>query len=297
VFLQSWWSTPENELRALIGRIREDCPETRLVYLDWFAPTHIPQPWLVETTDLYIKKHVLSDRRRYEEGFHDTNLVEYEAVWDGSLLPEKEQGISIETLKEKLFVGWNFATAPGLVRQLNKPTGDIADRSINVHCRIGADRPDKPWYKHMRRRSLAAAQSLDIGKCIATSESVPYKRFWRELCDSRLCFSPFGFGEVCWRDFEAIAAGAVLIKPDMSHIETYPNIYKAYETYIPVRWDFSDLGEQCQRYLNDIEACRELATKAQEVWQSYLNRGMDKHLDCLWSQLTKVDTSNGHQFD
>ena len=30
--------------------------------------------------------------------------------------------------------------------------------------------------------------------------------------------SPFGFGEICYRDFEAMLNGACLIKPDVSHL-------------------------------------------------------------------------------
>ena len=40
---------------------------------------------------------------------------------------------------------------------------------------------------------------------------------------SRICISPFGYGEICWRDFEAILCGCLVVKPDMSHVETNPS--------------------------------------------------------------------------
>ena len=37
--------------------------------------------------------------------------------------------------------------------------------------------------------------------------------------------SPFGFGEITLKDFETFLSGSVLVKPNMSHMETYPNFY------------------------------------------------------------------------
>ena len=52
-----------------------------------------------------------------------------------------------------------------------------------------------------------------------------------------MAFSPFGQGEVCYRDFEIFEFGVVMIKPSMERINTNPNPYIENETYIPV-----DLG-------------------------------------------------------
>jgi len=291
IFIQSWWNTPADALAALLTELREAQPQASLVYLDWFAPIHIPQPWVMERVDLYVKKHVLADRTRYGTGFHDTNLIEYEARWDESLLHAKEAGLAPELLQRKLFVGWNFAMAPGLIKLFRRHVPDLRNRSIAVHCRIGAGRPERPWYHHMRQRNLDAARQLSIADCLITDEGVPFKQYWRELTDSRLCFSPFGFGEVCWRDFEAVAAGAVLVKPDMSHIETYPDIYRPHETYVPVRWDLADLEERCHEYLNDPAACERLVANAGTVWQRYLEDGFRQDVAAMIQRLT-ADTTN-----
>ncbi len=52
-----------------------------------------------------------------------------------------------------------------------------------------------------------------------------------------ISISPFGFGEYCFRDFETLAAGAVLAKPDVSHIRTFPDILEAGHSYISLSWD------------------------------------------------------------
>lgn len=58
---------------------------------------------------------------------------------------------------------------------------------------------------------------------------------------SRIAISPFGMGEVCCRDFEAIAEGCVLVKPAMDSIKTIPDVFVDGETYCSVRVDFADL--------------------------------------------------------
>jgi len=45
--------------------------------------------------------------------------------------------------------------------------------------------------------------------------------------------------------------GSLLVKPDMSHVRTWPDIFVPHETYVPVSWDFSDLEEVCAPYLAD----------------------------------------------
>ena len=74
---------------------------------------------------------------------------------------------------------------------------------------------------------------------------------------ARICVSPLGYGEVCWRDFEAVIFGCLLIKPDMSHLRSSPNIFVPGETYVPVRWDYADLAEKCTYYLErEMERAR-----------------------------------------
>ena len=52
--------------------------------------------------------------------------------------------------------------------------------------------------------------------------------------------SPFGWGELCLRDYEAVLGGALLLKPDMSHLETWPDVFVPHDTYAPFDWDATD---------------------------------------------------------
>jgi hypothetical protein len=70
------------------------------------------------------------------------------------------------------------------------------------------------------------------------------------------------------RDFEACMAGAALVKPDMGHLETWPDLYISGKTYIPFRWDLSDVAEVVARARDDVAGSMEVAARAQQLYRS-----------------------------
>jgi hypothetical protein len=75
----------------------------------------------------------------------------------------------------------------------------------------------------------------------------------KELKSVAAVLSPFGWGEVTYRDSEAIRNGACLIKPDCSHLTTWPDIYQDGVTYIAIDWRGEDLIEKTENLLNNQE--------------------------------------------
>ena len=65
--------------------------------------------------------------------------------------------------------------------------------------------------------------------------------------------APYGYGEMAPRDIEAAMFGSILIKPDMSYIDTVPNIFVDGETYIACNHDFSDLQEKIESVLGNYD--------------------------------------------
>jgi hypothetical protein len=112
-----------------------------------------------------------------------------------------------------------------------------------------------------RTRAMDKVRSL-TNVSVTPQTYVGKRAYMRELAQSRICFSPFGYGEVCWRDYEAVFSGALLIKPDMSHMETNPDVFVANETYVPIRWDFDDLGDAVATYLANEARRLEIARNA-----------------------------------
>lgn len=284
VFIQSMPRVPRDELASLLADVRSSMPEAKVVWLDWAAPVHLSHGWVLDEVDLYVKKHLLRDRSVYVKGLHDTNLAEYEAQFDPGLLPPHQPGFERSLLDAKVVPGWNFGTVGPLRRALANHTDPAGPRRLAVHCRCATQ--GSAWYTHLRERGMDAARKLAFEPSVISEDLVPPAEFWSELEQSRLCISPFGYGEVCWRDFEAVAAGALLVKPDMSHLETSPDIYRPFETYVPVAWDWSDLEERCAWALESDERRIAIARNAVEVWREYLTDGWPSQFRALRTRLS-----------
>ena len=87
--------------------------------------------------------------------------------------------------------------------------------------------------------------------------------------ESKVVVAPFSWGEMSMRDFECFVSGGVLIKPNMSHMETFPDYYKEGETYIPVDWALSDLHEAVDRVLENYDDYIEIAIEGQKRFKYF----------------------------
>mmetsp|Transcript_28525 Transcript_28525/g.80474 ORF Transcript_28525/g.80474 Transcript_28525/m.80474 type:complete len:505 (+) Transcript_28525:450-1964(+) len=77
-----------------------------------------------------------------------------------------------------------------------------------------------------------------------------YPKFINLLQDTKIFVSPFGIGEFSGKDYEAILAGALLVKPFATKLRSFPNIYD--HTYLlETKMDFSDLEEVVMPILSD----------------------------------------------
>ncbi len=68
---------------------------------------------------------------------------------------------------------------------------------------------------------------------------------------------------MCLRDFEAFISGATLIKPDMDHVQTWPNIYKKNVTYISIPWKIENWNEVIEEIINNKKLLLQVARRGQ----------------------------------
>jgi len=287
VAFQTEYGLDEALRDRILARIRETSPDARVVYLDWFAPTDLRYAALLGPhVDLYVKKHVLRDRSQYGvETFGDTNLMEYYGRRAG-LEHERVRFAMPDGFLDKLMVGPSFATADFILPTLDKAAVPKGERPIDLHARIAVG--GTPWYQFMRAECHAASEAL-TGLNVVTGVGIRHDQFLAELRSSKVCFSAFGYGEVCWRDYEAIQNGAVLLKQDMSHVETLPDIFVAHETYVPVRWDLADFEEIVRGLIADPERCQEIARNALDVLTAYARgNGFVKQMAPLFGVTAKA---------
>ena len=66
----------------------------------------------------------------------------------------------------------------------------------------------------------------------------------------------------------------------MDHMQTWPNIFIPNKTYVPLEWDFSNLEEIFDTYLNH-KLRNEIISFSQEAYkESISDSGMEKF--CYW---------------
>ena len=229
---------------------------SKLIYFDGDDDVCVQWPEVLRSVDLYVKKGIFSDQDNYLRSYTGkSNLTDYVAREYG--IAPKPADIPTSGVLEpddltKLYLGWSTALDDKHMELLEemKPRTPPSAKDIDVLCRASLP---QDWSFPLRNAVISKVQPLIASRRTAISlptSRVPRKQYYEELRRSRICISPFGYGEVCGRDIEAIICGCLLVKPEMSHIRSYPDIFVPGVTYVPVRWDYADLAETCERYLN-----------------------------------------------
>jgi hypothetical protein len=260
-----------------------------LIYLDTTASTGTTSFEVLPFVDLYAKSQLLRDRAQYTQTFYGLRCyTEYYhrryGLVDGA--EEYRQPASADQL-EKLAVSWNlglgdyhtFATWPRRLRIL-LPWADYqvpvtpvdVPRDIDVSFRgsVGYGRATIAFQRQETRRQLeemAASGNYQI----EYGGKLPYHEYRAEMGRTRVAPSPYAWGEICFRDFECFLSGATLLKPDMGHLETWPDHFEPDVTYVAHAWDFSDFQEKTRELLESPARCQRIARSGQKRYLATLS--------------------------
>jgi hypothetical protein len=100
---------------------------------------------------------------------------------------------------------------------------------------------------------LMAVEKLNdlknVRKSIFAGRVLDHHQYNLLLRSAKICVSPWGWGETTIRDYEAMLAGCVVIKPRTDFLYTWPPVDERH--YVPCSPDFSDLQDQVDRILGD----------------------------------------------
>ncbi len=271
------WFTPNELVLELVDYFfKSKGVDTRLIYFDGDDDLNIQFAELMPFLDIYVKKQAYLEREKYLQTYEGkSNLTDY-CFKEFKIDLKKHHVLQTKPLSDqdlaKISVGWNIAL-DDKIRKLaaRNPLSRASDKKIDILYR-GTTNSDQ-WIYPLRYVAFKKLETFNSkSKIINSMDRVTQNQYNDEVKYSRICISPFGFGEVCWRDFEAIVYHSLLIKPDMSHIETWPNVYIPYETYIPVRWDYEDLEEKCDFYLKNSDEADRITQNAYKVFKESQKR-------------------------
>jgi hypothetical protein len=279
IMVRQFLKPPATDLR-LMERLR--ARYRRIYFLNGNAGGGVHRPEVLPLVDRFYNKALFRDRSLYTrslcgaELFTEFNQQTYGITDPQPVLPAPIQPEDTS----RLHVHWSIGVGDFPRRQLAQRIGVALARSAVLNARITRTitnrremtdptqprqipedayrfdvnaRLGHPGYPTIAYHRTWMQQVLDEATARngwrVAQDRVPPPQFMADLYRSRITFSPFGWGELCFRDFEAIRAGSLLVKPDMSHLETWPDIYIAGETYVPVAWDGSNLEEVIGHYL------------------------------------------------
>ncbi|MBI5558044.1 MAG: glycosyltransferase family 1 protein [Deltaproteobacteria bacterium] len=267
-----------------------------IIWFDDSDSTGVTHFEVLPLVDLYLKKQLLKDRHLYARKFygdriftdfyHRTFQVEDEGVIyhsqpiDPALLPKVDLSWHIGLGD----MAGDILPYPLLRRYLPasygvKFTPPDGERPLDVMSRgsVFYGRNTIRFHREQIRSRLEEMKDINL----AAAGRVSIAKYKKESSLAKLIVSPFGWGELGVRDFEASLHGAALVKPDMSHMDTWPDIFVPGETYEPLAWDFSDLAGKIRALLADTPRRIELARNGQDAYRAMISaKGMEDF--CLW---------------
>ena len=199
-----------------------------------------------------FKKQLLS-----QDDYKNKTIINKWFFGNGSDL-DKGYDISDDVYDRIKLTGYNVAHNWPHLQQMH--VGNV-DRDVDV-CAIYQGilnngnmdhelRTDVLYTKH-RKTAWDILDNLNDKYNVVKGQSTP-QQFVEVMKRSKIGLSPFGMGELCYRDLELIQWGCLLVKPDMSKVITEPDFFKPMETYVPVKADWSDLNETIEKVLANFK--------------------------------------------
>lgn len=119
--------------------------------------------------------------------------------------------------------------------------------------------------KHRREAARQMIELKHLRTVVGMNRAVQADLYEQVMLRSSISVSPWGLGEYGYRDYEAILAGSILVKPHSDHIATFaPDIYQANKYYVPCAIDYSDLHDVIREIMSDRSRAMEIARAARE---------------------------------
>jgi hypothetical protein len=268
--------------------------EVKIVLFDNSDGSGSDQFAFIKYVDTFVKKQVLKNRRLYLENNGILSRKPFLKGYKLNLENKRDNNDNYVPCPEKYLykikVGWNIGMLDyrripfskylpiGTSRLFNSLLKgpnfqeDIKNKLITSTFR-GQVKSESEIYSFQRNKVIETFKKKNSS--YVTGGIIPRKEYLKELRQSKTCVSPFGWGEICYRDFEAIIAGCLLIKPDMDHIETYPDIYRKGETYLPLKWNMTDLEDTLKDAVENYQKYTELIKNAQRTYKKAISNSQE----------------------
>ena len=277
--------------RTRVYRYLEDASKhhLRIFWFDTTESSSCNHFDILPYVDCLMKGQLLADRSLYLKGFRTgTIFTDYlDSIYkaDERLanhpLPDPSQMHKLALSWNSCFENYNESrydlknrirqklrpfTAHALPEHIQIVFSEISDeRPIDISCRVG---PPTGMLSHIAHRKAIAHALRKLG---ADTGMIPPGDYFDELRRSKISIGPFGNGEISFRDYEAIICGATLLKPDIGHLETWPELFQVDRTFVAHKWNLSDIESKVAGLLERPAMRTRIAWEAQEIYKRALS--------------------------
>ena len=272
----------ENNLIDFLTMVRKD--SGNVIWFDQSDSTGFLDFPVINFVDSFVVKQMLKDINYYAEPHGNKNS----RIWLNQEFDSENQDF-IPCPKDQLHkikLGWNIGYND--YRQFRQSfkfmsnyigyniyplsvTSPTKSRLFDTAFRGNVNYGDVQAIASQRNNILKVVKELESSFNIAQGKKISKSAYRKELKDSKVCISPFGYGEICYRDFEAFLSGALIIKPSMDHLITFPNVYIANQTYIPISWDLNDLQSKFENVISNYDSYIDIAKQGQNNYLNIVN--------------------------
>jgi hypothetical protein len=166
----------------------------------------------------------------------------------------------------------------------------VKKRELDLFVRMSTNytRKSLAFHRAETARRLKEISEKDKNLNVPTNKWLSFSQYNRTMANCKIAVSPFGYGELCVRDWSAFIFGACLLKPSMAHMETWPDIFIEGTTYQPFSWDFKDFESVIYELLGNNKKRTEIATNGQQAYRNLISpAGMERFCDWFIKQIEK----------
>lgn len=264
-----------------------------IVWFDDHDSSGMLRTYIFPYVNTYAKAQILTDTSYYQEP-HQMGVLHRDYVYENFHVDDRPtyKGWIPTSEIEKIKIGWNLGMCNWMYQKTGNPiikrllsynksyrlsftVPDLKNRNLHISYRAGMREsiPTVNWWRKTTREYLD--KFVDSHPQFMLNQATPLKKraYNKEMRSAIVTPSPFGIGEICYRDFECFINGSLLLKPNMDHIRTWPDLYVDGETYVSHNWDFSDFCEKLDSILSHPEEYEEIARQGQKRFRDSLTNG------------------------
>ncbi len=157
------------------------------------------------------------------------------------------------------------------------PVDFVAPRAFDVHFAGSLIYGERDELTRHRKTAFVTLQQIPGRHALSDDRQMSRPEYNARMLNSKVVVSPWGYGELTYRDYEAMYAGCVVIKPDSGFVQTWPDVLKNGITYVPCAPDWSDLAEQVAWVRDDWHSFEPMRRANRQTLLDYWEPGKIAH--------------------